>query len=80
LKILHDKPWFAPKLFGVGASFPIAWQGWAVLAAFLLAMAANAAYLSGLVRVLVTLILVGALLLICAVKTDGGWRWRWGRR
>ena len=30
-----DGAWFAPKRFGYGAGLPIAWQGWAVLVAYL---------------------------------------------
>ncbi|WP_243403462.1 MULTISPECIES: hypothetical protein [Bacteria] len=30
-----DDAWFAPKRFGYGAGLPIAWQGWAVLVAYL---------------------------------------------
>ena len=32
------KPWFAQKRYGYGAGLPIAWQGWAVLGAWLLAL------------------------------------------
>jgi len=32
---MADGPeWFAPKRFGYGASYPIAWQGWAVIAVY----------------------------------------------
>jgi len=71
------RPWFAPKRLGIGSGLPITWQGWAVLAAFVTAMAANGALLHGLTRAAALVVLVAALALICSVKTEGGWRWRW---
>ncbi len=74
--------WFAPKRYGLGAGWPIAWQGWAVLAAFLLVVGA-AFWLFGPVNPLaLTIVLpaVMAVLIIAARTTRGGWRWRWGRR
>ena len=74
--------WFAPKRYGYGAGFPIAWQGWAVLALFLLVVG-GALWLFGpddplaLTIILPALI---ALLVVTARTTRGGWRWRWGNR
>ena len=34
-KFFEDGDWFAPKRFGFGAGLPIAWQGWAVSAAYI---------------------------------------------
>ena len=74
------KPWFNPKIYGYGAGLPCAWQGWAVLAAFLaivlggrFVVATDGAY--ALVGVAAVIVLVA----IVAAKTRGGWRWRWGR-
>lgn len=36
---LLPRPWFAAKRFGFGAGLPIAWQGWALLAAWLALLA-----------------------------------------
>lgn len=74
--------WFAPRRYGLGAGRPIAWQGWAVLAGFLLAIGL-AAWLFGPddARALaIVLPAVAALLVITALTTRGGWRWRWGDR
>jgi hypothetical protein len=71
-------PWFAAKRWGYGASWPIRWQGWLALALFILAIAGAAHFLTGLERLVAT---VGSILLFVAVtalKTEGGWRWRWG--
>ena len=76
-----EKPWFAAKRYGYGAGLPIAWQGWALLAAYV-------ALVAGLGELLVPaqaplfLLLVafatGLLMWISARRTRGGWRWRWG--
>ena len=76
-----EKLWFAAKRYGYGAGLPIAWQGWALLAAYV-------ALVAGLGELLVPaqaplfLLLVafatGLLMWISARRTRGGWRWRWG--
>ena len=76
----NDNDWFAPKRFGIGAGMPIAWQGWAVLGAFIAVLAAAAAVLMprhpGLF-VAIALIDALALTLAAAHHTRGGFRWRW---
>ena len=79
--MMNDRPeWFAPKRYGIGAGLPIAWQGWAVVAAFAVLVA-----LSMLLfgpgddrRLAIVLPAVAALVVITAMTTRGGWRWRWG--
>ena len=74
--------WFAPKRFGYGAGLPIAWQGWAVLAAFLLVIG-MAILLFGPDNPAALSVIIPAalgLLLVTARTTRGGWRWRWGGR
>ena len=76
-----SRPWFAAKRYGYGAGLPIAWQGWALLAAYI-------GLLAGLGELLVPrqtplfLLLVAfataLLVVISARRTAGGWRWRWG--
>lgn len=69
--------WFPAKQFGWGWGFPTAWQGWAVMAAFLAGMAAlprivpEDRYLIGVA------VLVALLLLVCFLKGERP-RWRWG--
>ena len=73
-----DGYWFAPKLFGVGAT-PVTWQGWAMTLAYVAAMLATLRLLPGIVpRVIVCIALTGAYMNITARKTEGGWHWRWG--
>ncbi len=70
--------WFAPKLFGVGAT-PVTWQGWAVTLVYVAAMLATLRLLPGIVpRVIVCIALTLAYMSIAARKTEGGWPWRWG--
>jgi hypothetical protein len=78
---VSDRPeWFAPKRYGLGAGLPIAWQGWAVIAAFI-AVVGVAAWLFGKndPRGLAIVIpAIAVLLIVTARTTRGGWRWRWG--
>ena len=79
---MSDGPeWFAPKRYGYGAGLPIAWQGWALLAAFI-AIVVAAGTLLGQKPLALAAVVVPALmllLLIAARTTRGGWRWRWGK-
>lgn len=72
-----SKAWFAPKRYGYGSGLPISWEGWAFLAGFFLIIAV-AANLPGWEKLVVDGPAVIALIIICALKTEGGWRWRWG--
>lgn len=80
---MNDRPeWFAPKAYGIGAGLPIAWQGWALLGAYLALMMAAGTWLSrkplamGAAILIVTVVFVG----IAGLTTRGGWKWRWGRK
>ena len=76
-----DEAWFAPKRFGYGAGLPIAWQGWVVTLAYGLTVGLSAWLIrphSTLAFVAIVVGATAALILICALKTRGGWRWRWG--
>jgi hypothetical protein len=71
-----SKAWFA-KAYGCGAGLPLSWEGWVVLLMFLVGVAAASVLLHGLARAVCLAVLVVA---IAAPRTEGGWRWRWGRR
>ena len=78
---MSDGPeWFAPKRYGYGSGMPIAWQGWAITAAFFVVAAAAAFYFAGRPLILASILApaVAILLIITARTTRGGWRWRWG--
>lgn len=80
-----SKPWFAPKRYGYGASVPISWEGWAVLAGFFLGLWA-VVYFSPLLppqegtiaRLAGIVVLIAVFVAIARAKTEGGWRWRNG--
>jgi len=80
MKAFDEKPWFSPKLYGFGTGFPVSWEGWLVLAVFLVGTIAVARYVTGWERIAGLGAMILGLGLICAAKTDGGWRWRSGRR
>jgi hypothetical protein len=86
-----DKPryWFRPKSYGYGAT-PITWEGWAVsigvgavVAGSIIVMLVlfHRDYTAGWI---VWAVAVAGLMMwfvrLCRARTDGEWRWRWGRR
>lgn len=82
-----SKPWFAPKRYGYGAGLPIAWQGWAVLAAYILILSVSAFVLIAIFPdpavfavgyLAFCAVATVGLGVICSRKTKGGWRWRNG--
>jgi hypothetical protein len=76
--ISRGRPWFAPKSYGYGSGLPLCWQGWATIIVFMAATIGSALLLTGWRQIVVVLVLATLLCIICAVKTKGGWRWRWG--
>jgi hypothetical protein len=74
--------WFAPKRYGYGAGLPIAWQGWAILAGYILLVTAAGLLIpySWVAFIGLVVAATAAFILICAQRTRGGWRWRWGER
>ena len=78
---MTDGPeWFAPKRYGLGTGLPIAWQGWAVTVVAIALMLGTAWLFNGKPAVIVAVVvpLMIAFILITALTTKGGWRWRWG--
>lgn len=76
-----DDDWFLPKRFGFGAGLPIAWQGWALLGAYIAALALAAVLLMPRHPALfagLAIILTVPLTIVSAQHTRGSWRWRWG--
>ncbi|WP_164116301.1 hypothetical protein [Sphingorhabdus sp. Alg239-R122] len=85
LHMMFDKKyWFRSKKYGLG-SYPHTWQGWAFVGlylAFMLGMGMYAARYGGEVTILwwAVIIIVTALFTFSTwKKTEGGWRWRWGK-
>jgi hypothetical protein len=78
-----DNYWFPAKTYGWGWGMPIRWQGWVVLAAYLLALVtvsifarpsnSPAAFVCGVV------VATCALVLMCWITGEPP-SWRWGDR
>ncbi|MEE4453371.1 hypothetical protein [Novosphingobium resinovorum] len=72
------------KRYGYGAGLPIAWQGWALPAAYLaiivgIALPGTGGTLGARTASFVGVLLVtGVFMVIAARHTHGGWKWRWG--
>jgi hypothetical protein len=77
-----DDAWFAPKRYGYGTSLPVSWQGWAILIGYVLLIAAAGFLIpySWVAFIGIVAAATAALIVICAQKTRGGWRWRWGEK
>lgn len=81
-KFFEEGDWFAQKKFGYGAGFPIAWQGWVLLAVYfgivlgLTTLPDLNTFVGLTIFVIGMLVSTGVLLLIAKRRTKGGWRWR----
>ena len=75
-----DRPWFRAKRRGYGTGLPIAWQGWVVLAAYLVVTfsAATQVPRHPLVAIVLIAVATAVLIVLSAQHTRGGWKWRWG--
>ncbi len=81
------KIWFPAKRYGYGWGLPCAWQGWVVMALFLVLQVGGAFAIMGSGRkvppirvggfVAYSFILAGLLVLVCWLKGETP-RWRWG--
>ncbi|NJM51765.1 MAG: hypothetical protein HC843_13590 [Sphingomonadales bacterium] len=81
---LEKGAWFRAKKYGYGAGWPIKWQGWTLLIAYIAALAgiglmaeAKDAFFQ-IFAFALFIVLTAVLLKICHARTEGGWRWRWG--
>lgn len=78
---MNDRPkWFASKRFGYGFGLPIAWQGWAVVLIYIVALyLASHLFDKSTVAFAAAVIAITALFLWVAARTTrGGWRFRQG--
>ena len=72
--------WFAPKLFGFGAT-PVTWQGWALTLGFAAALILDIRFVDAIgPKLVIGVALIVTMIVIAWRKTDGGWHWRWGPR
>jgi hypothetical protein len=85
--------WFKPHDYGYGAT-PTSWKGWAAVAGYVAVVLVLVLSLAALPedmpegprawQIATWVIMVGLLTLgfvrLCRARTDGEWRWRWGRQ
>lgn len=72
--------WFRPRRFGLGAA-PATWQGWLLtltVVAIMIALA-HVAEQRGQIWLSLLVPLLAGFVILTWRKTDGEWRWRWGR-
>jgi hypothetical protein len=76
------KPWFRVKRYGFGAGWPCSWEGWALVIGFLVVVMTSSLVLvernPGL-HLGVVLASTAIVLVVSWRKSDGPWKWRWGR-
>jgi hypothetical protein len=80
--------WFRPKRYGYGAT-PVTWEGWAFTGLVVAIVAGSGWLLIGTNRtpdwtmLLVWWAIVAVVLAVTVAvtksRTEGSWRWRWGR-
>jgi len=82
--VTRKTPWFHVKTYGFGAGLPCCWQGWAVLAIYLVVIVMVAVF-AGPYSVshpatyaIVIFVPTALVILISWRKSDAPWRWRWG--
>jgi len=85
----HDESkktiWFPAKKYGIGWGLPVTWQGWLVLALYLILTISGIWYLDntghGLFAIVYALLTTAIFVWICWIKGEPpGWRWGEGRR
>jgi hypothetical protein len=76
-----NKAWFPAKRYGYGWSFPNRWQGWVVMAAWMVLVVGGIGVFRPDIhplRYVVYDLIVTALLLVIIVAKGEPARWRWG--
>ncbi len=77
-----NKYWFKPKGFGYGAT-PTTWEGWIVVIVFIIYILSLSMLITGgKVSQYVLYLFAGivAVTVISKRKTDGEWKWKWGKK
>ncbi len=78
-----NKYWFKPKGFGYGAT-PTTWEGWAVVIVFILYLISLSVLMTEGVNtdryLLYLFASIVVLVVISKKKTDGEWKWNWGKK
>lgn len=72
-----NKYWFKPRRFGYGAT-PTTWEGWVVVLAFMAYLLAISSFMTEDVTFYAVAGII-AIFVISKKKTDGEWKWSWGK-
>lgn len=74
-----DKAWFAAKTYGWGWGLPLRWQGWVVMALFIVTLIVGTPLVqkSPVIYVIYNMAAASVLLAICYLKGEKP-KWRWG--
>jgi len=91
---MRNRYWFKPKVFGYGAS-PTTWEGWLLVVGYCAVVAAmtlvvliasepgkvslGAFWALWALWFVVVGVATAVLAVIAKRRTEGEWRWRWGR-
>ncbi len=85
---LPGRPWFRPHRYGIGVS-PFTWEGYAFTVCYIAGLIfladvsgvlGSAVTEQAFARFLAAFFVLSAVYTLFAwLKTDGSWRWRWGR-
>jgi hypothetical protein len=84
---MANQYWFRPKSYGYGAT-PSTWEGWAATAVHV-AVVLVCVFLMvwyqenySLIAASLTVMFLSTVWLVwlCRRKTEGEWRWRWGKK
>lgn len=84
-KIFEDGDWFHPIKYGYGTGLPMRWQGWVLLAAYILLMSGCGLLIEqgNTPSIIIALIMMTActmmFLFIVKKRTKGGWKFRNGQ-
>ena len=81
-KFFEPGDWFAPKRLGYGAGWPIAWQGWVLLLAYIALVFAIGLSLEGgdeidlAIGIGAIMLVTWPFIVIVKRRTRGGWKHR----
>lgn len=84
-KMFEEGDWFHPREYGYGAGLPMRWQGWVLLAAYILLMLGCGLLIEqgNMPSIIIALLMMTActmmFLFIVKKRTKGGWKWRNGQ-
>lgn len=76
-----NKYWFKPKRYGLGA-YPSSWEGWFLVIAYVviivyLSLRFDETYLKEYFVSVIGMVVI--LVVVSWYKTEGNWKWRWGK-